>query len=146
VRNEEKLLVQHLHEHKQRYTPERKTILEVFLSCEEHLSLDDLYLKVKKVNALINHSTTYRTMKVLTDLGLARAWKGLDKKTYYEHNYKHAHHDHMVCERCQAIIEFNDAGLEKLQEKIAGRHGFVTTNHQLTIYGLCAMCAKEKKQ
>jgi Fur family ferric uptake transcriptional regulator len=37
-----------------------------------------------------------------------------DGRAHYEHNYKHPHHDHMICSECGKIIEFYspDAGSE----------------------------------
>ena len=42
--------------------------------------------------------------------------------------------------RSQAIIEFEDDGIETLQEAVARRHGFTVTHHKMELYGLCADC------
>ena len=56
------------------------------------------------------------------------------------------HHDHMICRRCGAIIEFEDATIEKRQANIAKEHGFKLTGHMMQLYGVCKECiAKEAK-
>ena len=44
-------------------------------------------------------------MKLLAEAGLAREVRFGDGVTHYEHNYKHQHHDHMICSECGRIID-----------------------------------------
>ena len=50
------------------------------------------------------------------------------------------HHDHVICDRCGRIVEFSDDDLERLQEDIATRLGFVLARHRLELYGICRDC------
>jgi Fur family ferric uptake transcriptional regulator len=99
-----------------------------------------LYLKVKKCNPGIGQATVYRTLKLFAEAGLAREVLLHDGQTRYEHVVAGEHHDHLVCTGCNAIIEFENETIEKLQDEIAARHGFMIRNHKLEIYGLCANC------
>src|SRR5947209_20541275 len=78
-------------------TAQRDLILDVFLRTEEHLSSEDLYNLVHKEDPSIGQTTVYRTLKLLSDAGLAREVRFGDGRTHYEHNYKHQHHDEMIC-------------------------------------------------
>lgn len=123
-----------------RSTRQRDIILDIFLSTHEHISVEELYLKIKASNPGIGHATVYRTLKLFAEAGLAREILLHDGQTRYEHAQAGEHHDHLVCTGCNAIIEFEDETIEKLQEEIAARHGFLIKNHKMEIYGLCANC------
>jgi Fur family transcriptional regulator, ferric uptake regulator len=123
-----------------RSTRQRDIILEVFLSTHQHISVEELYLKIKASNPGVGHATVYRTLKLFVESGLAREILLHDGQTRYEHVIVGKHHDHLVCTNCNSIIEFEDATIEKLQEEIAARHGFQIKNHKMEIYGFCAAC------
>lgn len=123
-----------------RSTRQRDIILDVFLSTHQHISVEELYLKIKSSNQGIGQATVYRTLKLFSEAGLAREILLNDGQTRYEHVIAGEHHDHLVCTGCNAIIEFEDEIIEKLQKDIAARHGFHMRSHKLEIYGLCIKC------
>ncbi len=123
-----------------RSTRQRDIILDTFLSTNQHISVEELYLKIKSGNQGIGQATVYRTLKLFTEAGLAREILLNDGQTRYEHVIAGEHHDHLVCTGCNAIIEFEDETIEKLQKDIAARQGFHMRSHKLEIYGLCIKC------
>ena len=123
-----------------RSTRQRDVILDIFLSTHQHISVEELYLKVKASNPGVGQATVYRTLKLFTEAGLAREILLHDGQTRYEHVVAGEHHDHLVCTGCNSIIEFEDETIEKLQDEIAARHGFLIKNHKMEIYGLCSTC------
>jgi len=123
-----------------RSTRQRDIILDVFLSTHQHVSVEELYLKVKSSSPGVGQATVYRTLKLFVEAGLAREILLHDGQTRYEHVMAGEHHDHLVCTGCNAIIEFENETIEKLQNEIATRHGFMIRSHKLEIYGLCATC------
>ena len=125
-----------------RSTHQRDIILDIFLSTHQHISVEELYLKVKSSNPGIGHATVYRTLKLFAEAGLAREILLHDGQTRYEHVVAGEHHDHLVCTGCNLIIEFEDETIEKLQNDIAARHGFLINSHKMEIYGLCANCRR----
>lgn len=129
-----------------RRTGQRDLILEVFLSTEEHMTIDDLHWLVHKKDPTIGHTTVYRTLKLLTEAGLAREVRFGDNKTYYEHHFEHEHHDHMICTQCGRVIEFFSAEIEAMQDKVAEENGFIPTHHSLRLWGLCSECAVSTTQ
>ena len=123
-----------------RSTRQRDIILDVFLSTHQHVSVEELYLKIKSSNPGIGYATVYRTLKLFVEAGLAREILLHDGQTRYEHVVAGEHHDHLVCTGCNAIIEFEDETIENLQKEIAARHGFLIKSHKMEMYGLCANC------
>lgn len=123
-----------------RSTRQRDLILDIFLSTHQHVSVEELYLKIRASNPGIGHATVYRTLKLFAEAGLAREVLLHDGQTRYEHVVAGEHHDHLVCTGCNAIIEFENATIEKIQNDIAEQHGFLIKSHKLEMYGLCATC------
>src|ERR1700750_1293293 len=109
-------------------------------------SNEDLYQLVKKEDPTVGQTTVYRTLKLLSAAGLAREVRFGDGRTHYEHNYKHQHHDHMICSQCGKIIELFSAELEAIQDAMAAKHKFEVTQHLLRIIGVCADCRRASKQ
>lgn len=137
---EKSIFDQHIQASGLRRTGQRNLILETFLGTEEHLTADDLYSLVQKLDPSVGHTTVYRTLKLLTDAGLAREVRFGDNKTYYEHHYNHEHHDHMICTDCGRVIEFFSPDIEALQDEMADKFGFRPTHHSLRLWGICKDC------
>lgn len=121
-------------------TRQRDIILDCFLSSAHHISIEELYLKLRAKHPGIGYATVYRTLKLFAESGIAREIHFGDGQTRYEHNSEGEHHDHLVCTRCGNIIEFENETIEKLQEEVAASYGFLVVTHKLELYGLCAKC------
>lgn len=137
---EREIFLEHIQKAGLRKTGQRDLILDMFLRTEEHLTSEDLYWLVQKEDPTVGHTTVYRTLKLLTEAGLAREVRFGDNKTYYEHHYNHEHHDHMICTECGKVIEFFSPEIEALQDKMADKFGFRPTHHSLRMWGLCDEC------
>lgn len=121
-------------------TRQREMVAEVFFSTSGHISAEELYQKVQKVDPGIGLTTVYRTLKLLTEAGLAkeRRFGGEPQGVFEKQDDKH--HDHLICTRCGKIIEFNEPALEAIQDEVAKRFGFVVEDHKMELYGLCKSC------
>ena len=139
---EQEVFLKHIQKSGLKRTAQRDLILDVFLRTEKHLSSEDLYRLVQKEDPTIGQTTVYRTLKLLTEAGLAREVRFGDGRAHYEHNYKHQHHDHMICMECGEIIEFFSAELEAIQDAILAKHKFVPIQHSLRIFGVCEKCQR----
>jgi len=124
-----------------RHTPQRGTILAVFLSTEKHVSAEELYKLVRKKDSTIGYTTVYRTMKLFSESGLCGETEFGDGVLRFEHKYGHEHHDHLICVKCGKFTEVTDPGIERLQENMVKRHGFKSLKHKLEIFGLCRKCS-----
>ncbi|MBM4267801.1 MAG: transcriptional repressor [Deltaproteobacteria bacterium] len=122
-------------------TAQRDDIARAFFASHRHMSIDDLYREVRKVNPRVGYATVYRTIKLLKECELADEQHFADGQTRYENaDREEEHHDHVICDRCGRIVEFSDDSLEQLQEEIAARLGFVLAHHRLELYGICREC------
>ena len=117
-------------------TQQRELIVEHFLRCRDHVSIDDLLSRVRKRNKRVGYATVYRTLKLLVDSGLAHQRQFGDGQARFE--VAGDHHDHLICSQCGLILEFEDPEIERLQERIAERlGGFEVTRHRHELYALC---------
>jgi len=126
-------------------TSQRDKILDVFVKAGRHLSAEELYARVRKSHPGIGFATVYRTLKLLAEAGLAQERRFDDGFTRYEHASPDAHHDHLICTRCGAIIEFENERIEALQQDVARKNRFKVLSHKLELYGLCEVCQGKKK-
>src|SRR5436305_264535 len=121
--------------------PGRASRARVFFGAEGHLSVEELYAAVKRVNPRVGYATVYRTLKLLKECGLAAERHFDDGQARYEPvEDDQQHHDHIICERCGKIVEFASEELERLQERIGRFLGFVVGRHRMELYGMCAEC------
>ncbi|MBA2735736.1 MAG: transcriptional repressor [Pyrinomonadaceae bacterium] len=145
-KTEKEIFLEHIQKAGLRRTAQRDLILEIFLRMEEHLTSEDLYWLVQKEDPNVGHTTVYRTLKLLTEAGLAREVRFGDNKTYYEHHYNHEHHDHMICTECGKVIEFFSPEIEAMQVASAEKFGFLPTHHSLRLWGVCEECQQLKSE
>lgn len=146
MKDEFKIFNDYLEERGLKHTAQRRNILETFLGIERHISVDELFRILKRKDPKIGFSTVYRTLKLMTDCGLARELAFEGGVVRFEHHYDHPHHDHLICTRCWKYLEFVHPTIEHLQDEIAESHKFTPEKHKLEIYGMCAECAQARQE
>jgi len=122
-------------------TRARETVLAAFLGLESHVSADAVYEAARLIDPGIGQATVFRTIMLLADAGLAREACRDEGARRYEHAYNHAHHDHLTCVACGTVVEFVDVDIERAQESVYKRYGFISSGHRLELFGLCPRCA-----
>ena len=133
-------LKSYLESHGLKTTAQRDFIADSFFRTSTHISLDELLKKVKRKNPRVGYATVYRTMKLLTDSGLALERRFGDGQTRYENMPEDGHHDHMICVKCGKITEFKNQKIEQLQAETAKKLGYTVISHKLELYGYCSEC------
>ena len=118
----------------------RLKILEVLeKSPNHHLSAEDIYRILIDQNEEVGVATIYRVLSQFEESGIVQKLNFENNQAVYE-LCGLEHHDHLVCVKCNKIIEFQDDVIEKHQLQIAKKHGFELTDHSLYLYGLCKDC------
>ena len=118
----------------------RLKILEVLeKSPNHHLSAEDIYRILIEQNEEVGVATIYRVLSQFEESGIVQKLNFENNQAVYE-LCGLEHHDHLVCVKCNKIIEFQDDVIEKHQLQIAKKHGFELTDHSLYLYGLCKGC------
>jgi Fur family ferric uptake transcriptional regulator len=124
----------------------RDRIVETFLAQRGHMSAEELLSQVRKKDKRVGLTTVYRTLKLLTESGLAVERKFHRQVSTFEPTRLGQHHDHLICLSCGKIFEFENKNIEALQEEVAREHGFFITHHVLDLYGTCPVCFNKKRK
>ena len=136
---------EHLRRNGKLYSKQREQILDIFLKTEKHPTINDLYDLVRKKHPQIGIATVYRTMNVICNAGLARETDLGGGIRRFEHKYKHQHHHHLVCLKCDNIIEITSDKIEEIQRQLAKKHGFTIVRDTMEIFGNCRTCKRKEK-
>jgi len=122
----------------------RLVVLKVLLGMEGHLSFQDLMATLKREGHDYDPDFVKKTLNLLCRYGFTAKKEFKGQPTLYEHRHLGVHHDHLICTKCNRIVEFESQRMEDLQLEIAALHGFHVLQHRMEIYGLCAQCLKER--
>jgi Fur family ferric uptake transcriptional regulator len=121
-----------------RLTAQRRAILDSAFSTNRHFTADELLAWAHRRDRSVSRATVYRTLPLLTESGLVREMDfGQDRK-FYDPNYaEHPRHNHIICQDCQKIIEFESEKIEQLENDISAKLGFSVKAHRLQITAHC---------
>ena len=138
-------LRQRLKSRDHKMTPARQEILKIFDDRPgQHLSAEDVHDYLREKQSNIGLATVYRSLELLTEIGLLTRLEFGDGRARFEINsenpHSHHHHHHLVCLKCRKVFEFGDDLLEPLENDIAEKSGFKIINHDLKFYGYCREC------
>src|SRR5205085_11173923 len=86
-----------------------------------HLDAGQLIDDLKAAGLRVSRATVYRTLTKLVDAGLLRRLE-LGPRTFYEHDYGYPQHEHLVCERCGRIIEFQSPDIDAKLREVYAEH------------------------
>ncbi len=128
-----------LQEQGYRLTASRRAILQVLTSSGGHVTADDLAALVREKAPGVGRMTVYRTLDLLSGLGLIRpVYQGTGAAHYILMDA--GHHHHLVCSVCHKVIEFDDCVLSEIEQMVCGRFQFQIESHLLEVYGRCPDC------
>jgi len=83
--------------------------------------------------------TVYRTLDLLTELGLVRPiYQGTGAAHFVL--LVEGHHHHLVCTSCDSIVELDACLLTDIEQRLVGNTDFEIRGHLLEIFGLCRQC------
>lgn len=116
-------------------TRQREVIVDVFIESDDHLTLQELLDRVQVTEPSVGFATVYRTMKMLVEAGVAKERHFGTDQALYELVHQGEHHDHLICNRCGHIFEYEDELIEARQEEIATAFGMKITGHRHELYG-----------
>lgn len=127
-----------------RLTTARQVILRVLVQSGGHVTADELSVMVQAVSPGVGRMTVYRTLDLLSELGLIRpVYQGTGAAHYIL--LDQGHHHHLICSVCHKVIEFDDCVLGEIEARISGRFQFQVQSHLLELYGRCPDCQKKNK-
>jgi Fur family ferric uptake transcriptional regulator len=129
-----------LHRKALRLTEARSAIVEAALARHGHYPIDDLIADLKARGIRGSKATVYRTLPLLAEAGILQpAIIAADTKRY-ETTFGRHHHDHLLCSRCNTVVEFEFEAFEILEREVASKHGYRLDSHYHELVGTCPTC------
>ena len=121
-----------------RMTSQRHAIIDSVFSTEEHFTAEQLLEWSRVRDRSVSRATVYRTLPLLTESGLVTEMDfGKDHK-FYDPNYaEHPNHNHIICEDCEKIVEFESDQISRLESEITHKLGFAVKTQRLQITASC---------
>ena len=121
-----------------RITSQREVIIDTVFSTDKHFTAEQLLEWSRARDRSVSRATVYRTLPLLTESGLVREMDfGKDYK-FYDPNYAdHPNHNHIICQDCDRIVEFESETIDKLESEITHRLGFSVKSQRLQITATC---------
>lgn len=117
-------------------TTVRQKIFNVLLQTDRPLRNGELAALVPSVD----RASVYRTLELFDKLGITTTVvRGWTPFTELAEPFK-PHHHHIVCERCQKVVEIENETLEDILGLVASRHDFTLTKHTVELTGFCKQC------
>ena len=125
-------------------TARRRLLLELIRDAEGHLDAKELYERARAKDESIGPATVYRNLNLFTELGLVDE-RRLDKaRCCYE--IKHSpEHQHLLCQGCGKVIEFQNPFFNKLVKAVEKEYGFNITKAELYLEGYCSECENQER-
>ncbi len=118
-------------------THQRILVAQKIFATQSHFTADHLAEALKERRNEISRATIYRIIAVMVEAGLLAEHDFGHNAKVYEQLHEHEHHDHIICVDCSHIEEFCDPNIERIQEELASKRGFILTHHSLNLYASC---------
>ena len=125
-------------------TVQRRRIFEALVDRTDHPTPDQVYASVKKVLPDVSRTTVYRVLKALVALGVLT--KACTPGAATRVDPRTARHHHLVCRRCDRLIDVADAAVShRIQPPDLRQQAFVIEDYSIYFTGLCAACQEAEK-
>ena len=114
-------------------TEQRWGILQAVGQSRDHPDAEQVSARAKEIDPEVGIATVYRTLTLFADLEIIQQHDFGDGRARYE--IQTDHHHHLIDMDTGAVVEFQNADLEKIKEKIAAELGYELVTHRLELYG-----------
>jgi Fur family peroxide stress response transcriptional regulator len=135
-------LIAALKEHDFRLTPQRVELVRLIAASEGHPSAAQLYEKIKVQFPTMSQATVYKTLALLKEMNQVLEID-LRDDSHYDGNRLQPH-PHLICIKCNKIVDGEVSFDQELIRKLEEVSGYTILRPQISLYGLCPDCKKER--
>lgn len=121
-------------------TNARLTVLDVLETSGGHITSAEVLERVSAVDPSIGRASVFRTLDLFTSLSIIRPTYIHTSLTPTYVLLPDGHHHHIICTKCNRVIEFEECALDKMTAELETRLHVRLTGHLLEFYGLCDRC------
>ena len=123
-----------------RMTAQRSLLLRIIEEADEHLDAEAIHRRARERGLHISLSTVYRTLKVLTAMGMLRELHFDEEHHHFERAL--GEHYHLCCLKCGEVTEYWPADGGARLHQMAERCAFEIVTARLELQGLCKRCRR----
>jgi len=125
-----------------RMTQQRRAILSVIETAKKHLNAAQILRKAQAIDASVDRSTVYRTLRLLKRQGMIDELDlmHMEGEQHFYERKTGKDHIHMACLRCGRITEFESEIFESLKAQLQSDCRFHIVVSRFEVGGYCANC------
>lgn len=127
----------------QRFTDQQRELVRHIFAKHKHFDTEELLADLRTAGRQVSRATVYRTLSKLVDAGLLQRIE-VGTRTMYDHDYGYPEHEHLVCDSCGEMTEFQHPAIASALREIAAEHQFRMDGHSLVVKGTCAKCNADR--
>lgn len=122
-------------------TPQRQEIVKILSVSKGHPSVEKIHEQIKQIFPTMSLATVYKNVTIIKEIGevLELSLSGGNR---YDGNKPYPH-PHLICTKCQDIIDWEMKDLQRAVTKMVAETGYKITNHRLDFFGLCPGCQQK---
>ena len=124
-------------------TNQRRLLLDLIRDAEGHVDAKELFQRAHARDESIGPATVYRSLNLFKQLGLVDERRLGKLRCYYEIKQS-TEHQHLLCQGCGKVIEFQNPYLNKLIKAVQREHGFKITKAEVYLEGYCPNCEEKE--
>lgn len=128
----------------ERYTAQRKIILETVLDLDTHPSAEHIYEAIESRLPGIARTTVYRSLEHLVRTGIIT--KACHPGRVVRFDSRTEIHHHLVCLHCNEFFDFEDDGLNGLTIPDTSAFDFKVSDYRVQIRGICRNCRELREK
>jgi Fur family peroxide stress response transcriptional regulator len=123
-------------------TPQRRAILRAVLDLDDHPTADRVHAALSRRRVRASRATVFRTLESFARLGVIS--KACHPGSSVRYDRRTDRHHHLVCLRCDRVIDISDARLDAVPVPDTRRFGFVVSDFKVQLRGICKDCRKQE--
>ena len=127
-----------MHEKGLDMTKYEKDIFAIVNTSREHLTVEQIFLKLRDIHPQVVLATVYNNLNRLLEEGLIRKVSVEGMPDRYDKMKKH---DHLVCKRCGKLA---DITLEDLTASLKKQLGNDFLSYDLKVFYICPACREKE--
>jgi len=124
-----------------RLTPQRRQVYEVLMDKRDHPTATEVFIRAQKQMPSISLATVYNCLETMVGSGLVKAVHVDREPTRFCANLQE--HGHFHCTECGHVSDIGFSHTRETGWKLPS--GFLVTQHDVTLRGLCADCGTSSK-
>ena len=125
-------------------TESRHVIVEALLDLKTHPTADEVHAAASRRDPGIGRATVYRALEQFVRIGVLTKVSHPGAAVRYDAVVDR--HHHLICLECNGILDISDPGLDEVSVPDTSSLGFVVSDMQVQLRGVCRSCLQKEEK